>query len=72
MDEPEIVMPGQLVPRPSRALARYDLQDSPLWHHAHSLWGRIVTDPAEIAAIANRVRHYARPWWRRLPGSRRG
>jgi hypothetical protein len=35
----------------------YDLTQSPLWAYAdrHSLWGRIVTDPREVAAIRARV-----------------
>ena len=61
----EILMPGQAptqraesrapAVRPASTLARYTLHDSPLWTGEHSLWGRIVTDPREVAAIAARV-----------------
>lgn len=38
------------------------LADSPLWACAdeHALWGRVVSDPREIEAIAARVRYYSR------------
>jgi hypothetical protein len=47
------------VHRPAAALASYTLHDSPLWSCAdqHSLWGRIVTDPQEVALIRHRVAH---------------
>jgi hypothetical protein len=44
---------------------RHDIRDSPLWTGEHSLWGRVVTDPVEVAAIEARVRRGGR-------GRRRG
>jgi hypothetical protein len=56
---------GELARYRRRLPRRYDIHDSPLWTGGHSLWGRIVTDPREVALIAARVAWYARPWWRR-------
>jgi hypothetical protein len=67
-----VVLEGELLPAAAgvavpaeRALQRYDIRDSPLWTGEHSLWGRVVTDPVEVAAIEARVRRGGR-------GRRRG
>lgn len=36
------------------------------------LIGGVVTDLAEVAAVAARVKFYARPWWRRAGRRRPG
>ena len=47
---------------PAAPVQPHDLADSPLWACAdeHSLWGRVVDNPAEVEAIAARVRYYSR------------
>lgn len=55
--------PARLVRRARYTARRYTLHDSPLWTGEHSLWGRIVTDPREVALIHARVAR-GRRWFR--------
>lgn len=57
-----VAAPRPVPAPPAAPVAPYGLHESPLWACAdeHSLWGRLVTDPGEIAAIGARVERYSR------------
>lgn len=69
-----MVVDGELIVSPAARPTRYELRDSPLWRSAgdHCLWGRIVTDPAEVARIRAHIAHARLSWWRRLLSARPG